>query len=50
MKRIFVWGTVVAGSLAAYLMLRRGEKLGTVAARVVSNPVGSFADEVKQAF
>lgn len=49
MKRIFFWGTVLCGAAAAYLMYRRGESVFTIAKNTLSNPVGSFAKEIKQA-
>jgi hypothetical protein len=48
-KRVFFWGTLIAGVAAAYLMYRRGESLGTIAARTVTNPVGSLVTEWKTA-
>jgi hypothetical protein len=50
MRKLFLWGTVVAGVTAAYLMYRRGESLGTIAQRSVANPVGSLMKEVNTAF
>ena len=49
MKRLFFWTTIAAGTAAAYLMYRRGESLGTIAKTAFSNPIGTFASEVKQA-
>ena len=49
MKRLLFWGTLAAGVTAAYLMYRRGEPLGNIAKRTISNPLGSFASEVRQA-
>jgi hypothetical protein len=46
-KRLFFWGTVVAGATAAYLMYRRGESLGTIATKAVTNPVGSLVTELQ---
>ena len=45
MKRIVFWGTILAGATAAYMMYRRGESLGTIASRTVTNPVGSLVNE-----
>jgi len=39
----------VSGCVAAYLMYRRGESLGTIARRTITNPVGSLVTEVKNA-
>ena len=49
MKRLFFWGTIAAGATAAYLMYRRGESLPTIARRIITNPIGSFTSEVRQA-
>ena len=49
MKRVILWGTVLAGVAAAYLMYRRGESLGTIATRTVTNPVGSLVSELSTA-
>jgi hypothetical protein len=47
MKRVLFWGTIVAGAVAAYLMYRRGESMGTIAVRTVTNPVGSLVTELQ---
>jgi hypothetical protein len=47
MKRALFWGTIVAGAVAAYLMYRRGESMGTIAVRTVTNPVGSLVSELQ---
>ncbi len=49
MKRLLFWSTIAAGATAAYLMFRRGESLGNIAKRTMTNPLGSFVNEVKQA-
>ncbi len=49
MKKVLFWGTLIAGATAAYLMYRRGESLGTIAAHTVTNPVGSLVTELKTA-
>jgi hypothetical protein len=46
MKRALFWGTIVAGAVAAYLMYRRGESVGSIAVRTVTNPVGSLVTEL----
>ena len=48
-KKIFFWGTVIAGVTAAYLMYRRGEQLGTIAVKTVPNPIGTFVSELETA-
>jgi hypothetical protein len=46
LRKLFVYATVASGVVAAYLMYRRGEKLGTIATRTITNPVGSLISEV----
>ena len=48
-KRLFFWGTIIAGAAAAYLMYRRGEPVGAIAVRTVTNPVGSLVSELETA-
>jgi hypothetical protein len=47
MKRALFWGTILAGAVAAYLMYRRGEPIGTIAVKAVTNPVGSLVSELE---
>ena len=47
--KLFFYATVVSGVVAAYLMYRRGESLGSIARQTISNPLGSLASEVKNA-
>jgi hypothetical protein len=47
MKRALFWGTIIAGAVAAYLMYRRGESVGSIAVRTVTNPVGSLVTELQ---
>ena len=49
MKRLSFWFTILAGGTAAYLMYRRGESLPTIAKKAMTNPLGAFTAEVKQA-
>lgn len=49
MKRLIFWGTILAGGAAAYLAYKRGEYVTTIAKRTFTNPLGTFASEVKQA-
>ncbi len=49
MRRLIFWGTILSGVTAAYLMYRRGESLGTIAERAVTNPIGSLANELRSA-
>lgn len=48
-RRLSFWLTIAAGATAAYLMYRRGESLPTIAKNAMTNPIGTFAHEVKQA-
>lgn len=47
MKRFIFWTTILSGAAAAYLMYRRGEPIQSIAARTVTNPLGSLATELK---
>jgi hypothetical protein len=49
MKKALFWGTIVAGAVAAYMMYRRGESVGAIAVRAVTNPVGSLVSELQEA-
>jgi len=46
LRKVFVYASVISGIVAAYLMYRRGETLGTIATRTITNPVGSLISEV----
>jgi len=47
MNRVILFATVASGLIAAYLMYRRGESLGSIAKQTIANPVGSLISEVK---
>ena len=49
MKRLFFWATIASGALAAYLMYKRGESIGSIAKQTLTNPVGTLAHEVSNA-
>jgi hypothetical protein len=49
MKRALFWGTIIAGAVAAYMMYRRGEPIGTIAVKAVTNPVGTLVSELQVA-
>jgi hypothetical protein len=46
-KQLILFATVASGCIAAYLMYRRGESLGTIARQAITNPFGSLVSEVK---
>jgi hypothetical protein len=46
LRRLFVLATVICGVAAAYLMYRRGEPLGAIAKKTITNPVGALASEM----
>jgi hypothetical protein len=46
-QKMILLATVISGFVAAYLMYRRGESLGTIAKQAITNPVGSLVSEVK---
>lgn len=47
MSKLVLFVTIMSGFAAAYLMYRRGESLGAIAKKTITNPVGSFVSEVK---
>jgi uncharacterized protein (DUF697 family) len=47
MSKLILFATIASGVIAAYLMYRRGESLGTIAKQAVTNPIGSLMTEVK---
>lgn len=49
-QRLFVVATFIAGVAAAYLMHRRGVPLWGIAKKAITNPVGSLATEVENAW
>jgi uncharacterized protein (DUF697 family) len=49
MRKVILFATVASGFVAAYLMYRRGESLGSIARQTVTDPVGSLVSEVKNA-
>ncbi len=46
-NRLILFATVASGFIAAYLMYRRGESLGSIAKQTITNPIGSLVSEVK---
>ena len=49
MRKFIVWGSVVAGAVAAYLMYKRGTPVMTIAKKTIINPVGSLVTELRGA-
>ncbi|MBB5318522.1 hypothetical protein [Tunturibacter empetritectus] len=47
MSKLILFATIASGVIAAYLMYRRGEPLGTIAKQAITNPIGSLMTEVK---
>ena len=47
MRKLITYGTLVAGAVAAYMMYKRGETLGTIAKKTALNPVGSLISEMR---
>ena len=45
--KVIVYATVISGFVAAYLMYKRGESIGTIAKNTITNPIGSLVTEVK---
>ena len=48
MRKVIFWTTILSGAIAAYLMFKRGESLGTIASQATTNPVGSLLGELKR--
>ena len=48
MRKFILWTTVISGAIAAYLMLKRGESLGTIASQTTQHPVGTLVAELKR--
>jgi hypothetical protein len=46
-RKLIFFATVASGVIAAYLMYRRGESLGSIAKQAITNPIGSLVTEVK---
>lgn len=49
MRRMIVWGSVIAGAVAAYMMYKRGTPIMDIAKKTIVNPVGSLVTELKNA-
>jgi hypothetical protein len=49
MRNIIFWATVASGAIAAYLMIRRGADLPTIARESIQHPVGSLVRETRMA-
>jgi hypothetical protein len=49
MRRLIIWGSVVSGVVAAYLMYKRGESVGAIARKATLHPVGSLVSELRGA-
>ena len=47
LSSVIVYATVISGFVAAYLMYRRGESMGSIARNAVTDPIGSLVAEVK---
>ncbi|HEV2577909.1 MAG TPA: hypothetical protein VGU25_11935 [Acidobacteriaceae bacterium] len=49
MRKMIVWGSVIAGAVAAYMMYKRGTPIMDIAKKTIVNPVGSLVTELKNA-
>jgi hypothetical protein len=49
LRKIVFFATIISGLVAAYMMYRRGESIGSIAKQTITNPVGSLVSEVKSA-
>ena len=48
-RKLIVWGSVLSGVVAAYLMYKRGTPFLTIARKTVINPVGALVGELSGA-
>ena len=46
MRRIIFWATIISGTVAAYLLYRRGVPAGQIVEDVFNHPIGSLAQEL----
>ena len=49
MKKLIFWGTVGAGVVAAYMMVKRGAPLTEVLTKTLRNPFGALGNELHEA-
>ena len=47
MKKAIFWGTLAAGVVAAYLMVKRGASLTEVVTKTLRNPLGALGSELQ---
>lgn len=47
MRRMFMWGAVASGLIAAYMMHRRGESVFRIARTTIFNPFDALKSEIK---
>lgn len=50
MKKVIFWGTMAAGVVAAYLMVKRGAPVTEVLTKTLRNPFEALSSEVQQVF
>jgi hypothetical protein len=48
-RKLIVWGSVISGVVAAYLMYKRGASVMSIAKKTVTNPVGALVGELRGA-
>jgi hypothetical protein len=48
-RKLIVWGSVISGVVAAYLMYKRGTPILDIAKKTITNPVGSLVTELRGA-
>ena len=49
MKKLIFWGTLGAGVVAAYMMVKRGAPLTEVLTKTLRNPFGALGNELHEA-
>jgi hypothetical protein len=48
-RKLIVWGSVLSGVVAAYLMCKRGTPVMEIAKKAITNPIGSLVTELRGA-
>ena len=46
MRKVIFWTSVLSGIAAAYLLYKKGVPPGTIASKVIANPVGTLVNEL----
>ncbi len=46
MRKLIFWTSVISGVAAAYLLYKKGVPAGTIASKIITNPVGTLINEL----